>query len=228
MEILADARRAGLPLQVNTTVARHNVDQIDAIAELLGGRGIELWSVFFLVPTGRGQADQRLSARECEEVFDRLLHYTRRQPYAIKTTEAPHYRRFVLQQIKGRGIERPGTRGPGHAGTNDGKGVMFISHTGEIYPSGFLPIRCGRFPLDSVIRVYQDAKLFRALRDVDQLGGKCSACEYRQICGGSRSRSYALTGDPLAAEPDCAYIPPRWAQRIDADERQAIPATPAG
>ena len=210
LDIMADARRVGLPLQVNTTVARHNVDQLDAIADLLADKGIELWSVFFLVPTGRGQADQRLSAEECEAVFEKLLHHARHQPYAIKTTEAPHYRRFVLQRIKASGAGRAVGRGPGHAGTNDGKGVLFVSHTGEIYPSGFLPIPCGKFPLDSVVRVYQDAQLFRALRDADRLGGKCGACEYREICGGSRARSYALTGDPLAAEPDCAYVPPRW------------------
>jgi radical SAM protein len=215
LEIMADARRVGLPLQVNTTVARHNVGQLDAIAELLATQGIELWSVFFLVPTGRGQADQRLSAEECEGVFETLLRHGRRQAYAIKTTEAPHYRRFVLQQVKGSGLERSVSRGPGHAGTNDGKGVMFISHTGEIYPSGFLPICCGKFPLDSLVRVYQDAQLFRALRDGDRLGGKCGVCEYKEICGGSRARSYALTGDPLAAEPDCAYVPPRWARRAN-------------
>ena len=88
---------------------------------------------------------------------------------------------------------------------------MFVSHTGEMYPSGFLPVCCGQFPHDSVVRVYQESALFRALRDADGFGGKCGACEYRHLCGGSRARSYALTGDPLAAEPDCAYVPPQWA-----------------
>jgi AdoMet-dependent heme synthase len=210
MEILADARRAGLPLQVNTTVARHNVGQLDAIAELLSDRGIELWSVFFLVPTGRGQAAQRLTAEESESVFATLLRHSHTRPYAIKTTEAPHYRRFVLQQMKGRPGAEAARRGPGHAGTNDGKGVMFVGHTGEICPSGFLPVRCGKFPDDSVVRVYQESELFRSLRDADRLGGKCGACEYREICGGSRSRAYAIAGDPLAQEPDCAYVPPKW------------------
>jgi radical SAM protein with 4Fe4S-binding SPASM domain len=101
---------------------------------------------------------------------------------------------------------------PKFVGTNDGKGVMFISHTGEIYPSGFLPIQCGQFPFDSVVRVYQESALFRALRDGERLGGKCGACEFRNVCGGSRARSFALTGDALAAEPDCAYQPPAWIQ----------------
>jgi radical SAM protein with 4Fe4S-binding SPASM domain len=92
-------------------------------------------------------------------------------------------------------------------GTNDGKGILFISHTGEIYPSGFLPIACGCAPFDSPVRVYQQSRLFRQLRDADQLKGRCGECEFRQICGGSRARAYALTGDPFAAEPDCVYVP---------------------
>jgi MoaA/NifB/PqqE/SkfB family radical SAM enzyme len=215
--IVAEARRIGLPVQINTTVARHNVHQVDAIAEVVRGMDVALWSVFFLVPTGRAQVDQRLTADECEAVFERLWHHQRHQPYPIKTTEAPHYRRFVLQRMKG-----SGTRGAARlssVGTNDGKGVMFISHTGEIYPTGFLPIPCGTFPLDSTVRVYQEAPLFRALRDTDRLRGKCGVCEFKEICGGSRARSYALTGDPLAAEPDCVYVPPRWTAGVANEEK---------
>ena len=208
-QILADARAVSLPLQVNTTVARHNVDQVDAIAQLLSDQNIELWSVFFLVPTGRGSAQQRISAEEHEGVFARLLAHSRQQPYAIKTTEAPHYRRFVMRRQK---IDPSASLAMSarFVGTNDGKGVMFISHIGEIYPSGFLPIECGRFPRDSVVSVYQQNAMFRSLRDADRLGGKCGACEFRHVCGGSRARSFALTGDPLAAEPDCAYQPVGW------------------
>jgi radical SAM protein with 4Fe4S-binding SPASM domain len=158
-------------------------------------------------------------------------------PYAVKTTEAPHYRRFVLQKSGARSSAAspahngaPPERGGAssrHVGTNDGKGVLFVSHVGQIYPSGFLPIECGRFPLDSVVRVYQHSALFKALRDGDRLGGKCGACEYRNICGGSRARSFALTDDPLAAEPDCSYVPPRWresASDTDVDVARAAPA----
>ena len=120
---------------------------------------------------------------------------------------APHYRRFVLQQAKGSGAARAIASTPGMGGTNDGKGVLFISHTGEVYPSGFLPIPCGQVPIDSVVRVYQEATLFRALRDADRLAGKCGLCEFRNLCGGSRARAFAVTGDPLGEEPDCAYIP---------------------
>jgi MoaA/NifB/PqqE/SkfB family radical SAM enzyme len=221
-EIVADARAVGLPVQVNTTVARHNLHQVEAIAELLSGLGVELWSVFFLVPTGRAGAGQRLTADECERVFEALWRQQRLRPYAIKTTEAPHYRRFVLQRRReagGSGVGRP-SRAP--VGTNDGKGVLFVSHTGEICPSGFLPIVCGRFPLDSVVKVYQESAAFRALRDADRLGGKCGACEFKEICGGSRGRAHALSGDPLAEEPDCAYVPPRWAAARE--ERQSCSA----
>jgi AdoMet-dependent heme synthase len=208
LEIIRDARACGLPVQVNTTIARHNVHQVDALAQLLAPLDIVLWSVFFLVPTGRATADQRISPQTYEEVFAQLLGHVHRQPFAIKTTEAPHFRRFVLQAAKATHAAPPD--GVPMAGTNDGRGVMFISHTGEIYPSGFLPIACGRFPLDSVVHVYQEAAVFRALRDPNRISGKCGVCEFREICGGSRARAYGLTGNPLASDPDCAYVPARW------------------
>ena len=172
---------------------------------------VVLWSVFFLVPTGRGAGLERLDAQEYEWAFARLWYHSQRAPYAIKTTEAPHYRRWVLQH---RGRER-GDATPSAPWqlfpTNDGRGTLFIGHTGEIYPSGFLPLECGRFPQDDVVWVYRHHPTFRMLRDVRRLGGKCGVCEYRQICGGSRARAYAVTGDPMAEEPDCCYQPKRAA-----------------
>ncbi len=215
LEIIADAAACDLPLQVNTTIARHNFHQIDAIAEVLAAFPIVLWSVFFLVPTGRALADQRITADEFETAFEKLFQQSRRQKYAIKTTEAPHYRRFVIEKMKqDAGSASPRPVIPNIVGTNDGRGVMFISHVGEIFPSGFLPVECGRFPRDSVVHTYQFAPLFVALRDPDKLKGKCGACRYRDICGGSRARSYGLTGDPLAAEPDCAYGASYYQQEI--------------
>ena len=206
MEILADARRVGLPVQVNTTLGRHNVAQLNRIARVLQRRNIALWSVFFIVPTGRATAQQRLKADECEAAFAQLWRLSKICPFPIKTTEAPHYRRFAIQQT------RAPLAGPGMGGTNDGKGILFISHTGEIFPSGFLPIAAGRTPFDSVVRVYQESALFRTLRDPQRLEGKCGACEFKTVCGGSRARAYAITGDPRAAEPDCSYLPPKWDQ----------------
>ena len=230
LEIVSEARMVGLPVQINTTIGRHNLEQLDAIAELLSGMDIVLWSVFFLIPTGRALADQRISAEECEEVFEKLYQHSRKQPYAIKTTEAPHYRRFVLEKKVGsrqKAVGREGSASSAYClpptaysslGTNDGKGILFVSHTGEIYPSGFLPIRCGRFPGDSVVEVYQKSPLFRSLRDGDQLQGKCGECEYRHVCGGSRARAYAVSGEALAAEPDCAYQPVRRRAGVGREE----------
>ena len=212
LEIIEDSLAVALPVQVNTTIGRHNVHQLDRMVDVVSALGAVLWSVFFVVPTGRATAELRLSAQECEDVFEKLWSQSHRGGMAIKTTEAPHYRRFVFQRQKQLGGGRP--VGVGQAGTNDGKGIMFVSHTGEIFPSGFLPIRCGMFPLDSLVKVYQHSALLRALRDGDGLGGKCGRCEFRQICGGSRARAFALTGDPLAAEPDCAYQPARDAREV--------------
>jgi radical SAM protein len=205
LEIIADAAACGLPLQINTTIARHNFHQIDAIADVLAAFPIVLWSVFFLVPTGRALADQRITADEFEVAFEKLFRQSGRQKYAIKTTEAPHYRRFMMEKMKRRGTSSDSLRLPNIVGTNDGRGVMFISHIGEIFPSGFLPVECGRFPRDSVVHTYQHSPLFVDLRDPAKLKGKCGVCHYRDICGGSRARAFGLTGDPLAAEPDCAY-----------------------
>jgi radical SAM protein len=227
MQMLDDARRLGLPVQVNTTITRRNVHQVDDMANLLAGQGIAMWSVFFLVPVGRGVEEQRIRPEEYEEVFARLWCHAQRQPYAVKTTEAPHYRRFVLQQggdplagpTEGSGPALPPSEDSGPArprlhraplGIGDGKGIMFVSHTGEIYPAGFLPLCCGRFPQDSVVEAYQNHPTFLALRNPDGFKGRCGACEYRHVCGGSRARAYAVTGDPLESEPDCVYVPLAW------------------
>jgi radical SAM protein len=224
MQMLDFARELKMPVQVNTTVTRRNVSQIDAIADLLATKGIAMWSVFFLVPVGRGIEEQRISPAEYEAVFERLWQLSKRQPYAIKTTEAPHYRRFVLQRggdpLAGPGetiqhqqeatlldkpAVAPGRKRRAPLGVGDGRGVMFVSHTGEIFPAGFLPVCCGHFPDDSVVEVYQHHPVFLALRDPDGFRGRCGACAYRDVCGGSRSRAYALTGDFLETDPDCEY-----------------------
>jgi len=218
MEMLDDARQLQMAVQLNTTITRRNLHQIDAIAELLATKGIAMWAAFFLVPVGRGVEEERIKPEEYETVFQRLWHHANVQPYSIKTTEAPHYRRYVLQQggdplagPSGRDdtAARRGHRAP--LGVGDGKGIMFVSHTGEIYPAGFLPLWCGRFPQDSVVDVYRNHPTFRALRDPDGFKGRCGICEYRYVCGGSRARAYAVTGDPLETEPDCVYIPKQGA-----------------
>lgn len=208
MEMLENARRLQLPVQINTTVTARNLHQIDALAELLAEQGIAMWSVFFLVPVGRGVEEQRIKPDEYEEVFARLWHHSQCKPYGVKTTEAPHYRRFVFQQ-GGDPLAGPGGTSKVRAplGVGDGKGIMFVNHKGEIFPAGFLPHCCGRFPTDSVVNVYQNHPVFVDLRSPDKLKGRCGRCEYRRVCGGSRSRAFALTGDFMETDPDCVYIP---------------------
>ena len=205
------AAEVGLETQVNTTVTRRNQERLERIAERVASSGAKLWSVFFLVATGRASAADDLTAEEYERVFARLHAIARVAPFDLKTTEAQHYRRFVAQQRKRDGGSEESGRRPDmiarHGGINDGKGLVFISHTGEIYASGFLPLSAGNVRRDSLIDVYRRSPLFRALRRPDDFSGKCGVCEYRRLCGGSRSRAYALTGDPLASDPRCIYRP---------------------
>ena len=208
LEILRDAANYGIPTQVNTTLTPANIDQIDAMADLLATLGISMWSVFFLVPVGRAADRTRLTSDEYEAAFGKFWQLSRRQRYAIKTTEAPHYRRYVLQHKEDAAeIDRHHSAQNWVRGINDGNGVMFISHAGLIHPSGFLPIVCGVFPLDHVVGVYQSSPIFRGLRDADRLEGKCRQCDFRRICGGSRARAYAVSGNVFAEEPDCSYVP---------------------
>ncbi|MCC7157868.1 MAG: TIGR04053 family radical SAM/SPASM domain-containing protein [Bryobacterales bacterium] len=209
MRALAHAASIGLETQINTTVTRHNREHLLKIADLAASSGAKLWSVFFLVVTGRALAGDDLTAEEYEQVFELLYQVSLAAPFDIKTTEAQHYRRFVAQKKKaGQSVA---THGPTmiqrQAGINDGKGFVFISHTGEIFPSGFLEISAGNIRRISLTEAYRSSPLFQVLRQPDELGGKCGVCEYRNLCGGSRSRAYATSGDFLAEDPRCVYVP---------------------
>jgi len=214
------AREIGLPVQINTTITRRNLVDFEDLVRLLETLEIVLWSVFFLVPTGRGQTADLVSAEEFESVFAKLYQVSRRVPFDIKTTEAQHYRRYVAQR---RAEERRGSSSPysgkattkepadgiGRAprGLNDGKGFVFVSHKGDAFPSGFLPLAAGNVRKQSLEEIYRDSPLFVGLRDATNLKGKCGVCEFREICGGSRARAYAMTGDCFAEEPCCVYVP---------------------
>lgn len=224
------ANEIGLPVQINTTFSRRNIGEIDAIVALMESLQITLWSVFFLVPTGRGKLNDLLNADEFEQVFAKVYALSRTASFDIKTTEAQHYRRFVLQQ---RVAERKaGTSQPepekvadaiGRAprGLNDGKGFVFISHTGEVFPSGFLPVSAGNVRRQLLSTIYRESPLFLNLRDASKLEGKCGACEFKEICGGSRARAYALTGNPLGEEPCCAYVPKGYLRPLAPARRPA-------
>ena len=221
MEAIEWANEVGLPVQINTTFSRSNVEDFDNVAALMETKKITLWSVFFLVPTGRGKIVELLSADEFEGVFAKLYQLSKRAHFHIKTTEAQHYRRYVLQQQVAERRNGGGRRdddtakvqdtiGRAPRGLNDGKGFVFVSHLGEVFPSGFLPYSAGNVRSDTLGRIYRQSSIFQQLRDDSQLAGKCGACEYRHICGGSRARAYALTGDPLAEESCCSYVPKNY------------------
>lgn len=212
---LRQARSLGMETQINSSIWRGNRDQLHGLADLAVDLGVSLWSVFLLVPTGRADADLLMSAEEHEAVYQDLvtLVTAEQRPLAIKTTAGQPFYRALAQHGLRRTGARSGSAAPTGAGmrsvkpVNDGNGFVFISHTGQVCPSGFLPLVCGNVRETPLARIYREHPQFLALRDPDRLGGKCGACEFRQICGGSRSRSYGLTGDPLAADPTCVYIP---------------------
>jgi AdoMet-dependent heme synthase len=238
LEMLRTARDIGLTTQVNTTVSRHNLEDFDELCDLMVRLGITLWSVFFLVPTGRAKADDVASADEFESVFNRMYDLSRTAPFDIKSTAAPQYRRVILQRqvaerrAGGRSeAPSPMTAGVGFSladgvgrskGVNDGDGFLFISHTGAFYPSGFLPVAAGNIRRHDVVDVYRNSPLFQALRDRSKLKGKCGVCEYRDVCGGSRARAYAVTGDMLESEPFCAHVPARYHKMIAAGEAEPV------
>jgi AdoMet-dependent heme synthase len=211
------ANEIGLPVQINTTFSRRNIGEIDSIVALIEKLKITLWSVFFLVPTGRGKLNDLLSADEFETVFAKIYSLSKTVSFDIKTTEAQHYRRFLLQQRVAErklGFDPASQReravdaiGRAPRGLNDGKGFVFISHKGEVFPSGFLPEAAGSIREQKLSTIYRDSPLFRDLRDTSRLEGKCGACEFKEICGGSRARAFALTGNPHAEEPCCSYVP---------------------
>lgn len=206
------ATGAGLPLQVNTTVSLLNANVLERMVPLVAEVGAVQWSVFFLVPTGRGRRLGMLSAKGTERTIRRLDRAAPDFPFDLKITAAPQHRRIALERsgggaASGAGFRfADGLRRPAK-GVNDGRGFMFISHRGEVMPSGFFPLPAGRVPERSAVDLYRGAPLFRELRDPTALGGRCGRCEFREVCGGSRARAYAVSGDHLAEDPSCPYQP---------------------
>jgi MoaA/NifB/PqqE/SkfB family radical SAM enzyme len=223
LRIIEGARALGLGLQINTTVCRQTVEELPALADQVTGFGVLLWALFFLIPVGRAQADQGLTADEIEAVLHWAAALQRRVPFGIKTTEAPQYHRVLrggppLTRAPGLSADwgsagamsgPPQMKEPFRAGraVTDGNGFVFVDHLGNICPSGFLPLPAGNVRRDDVVAVYREHPLFVALRDPARLGGRCGRCEWRERCGGSRARAYALHGDPLAEDPGCAHEP---------------------
>jgi radical SAM protein len=223
------ARACGLKVQINTTVTGASLMELPGIAHLVRNRGAMAWSVFFLVPVGRGAGLPQLAAEECEDVLHFLYDIGAALP--VKTTEGHHFKRVVLQRTI---LERAGIApesvlplgsvyralhaalGPwpaGHGGRrspmdiNSGRGFVFVSHTGTVHPSGFLALPAGNIRRRPLGEIYRESPAFRTLRNPSMWSGRCGRCEFARVCGGSRSRAYAAMGDPTSDDPLCAYVP---------------------
>ncbi len=192
------AQSVGMTVQINTSVSRFNIDDVERIAELVAAEKAVLWSVFFLVPVGRATTSMLLDADQCEQLFARLDAISHALNLPIKTTEGPHYRRYLVEH--GADPSQLGNIG-------DGRGFVFVSHKGEIFPSGFLEQNCGNVRSESLIDVYKNHPFMQRLRQPWTFAGKCGVCEYNRLCGGSRARAFTVTGDAFESEPTCAYIP---------------------
>jgi len=218
------AAEVGLRTQINTTVMRSNVRELADIFHAAKTNGAVAWEVFFLIRTGRGASLESLDAEECEQVMHFLFDATH-YGLPVRTAEGPHFRRVRvereighrssadvlysrlaarLRQIEGEPTDQPSLKS---TATRDGRGIMFVAYNGEVYPSGFLPISTGRVPASNLRTIYKSAPLFVALRNSANLKGRCGICNYREVCGGSRSRAFAEFGDPLQEDPACGYAP---------------------
>jgi radical SAM protein len=227
---LGELVQRGFTVQVNTTVMRRNAEELADVAVLLKRLGVHIWEVFFLVHVGRGTAVEELGAAECEDV-SHFLYESARYGFIVRTVEGPFFRRVVTWRADAPDDADPASMfglgplyrrlagplraelgpPPTHpratsAGTRDGNGILFVAHDGAVCPAGFLPLPLGNVREKSVVEIYRSHPVLQAIRRAE-FTGRCGACEFREICGGSRSRAYAAFGDPLAEDPACAYVP---------------------
>ncbi|MBP7274594.1 MAG: TIGR04053 family radical SAM/SPASM domain-containing protein [Kiritimatiellae bacterium] len=219
LEAAGWVKECGVPLQINSVIGPWNERALDRLAEEVRRLGAVFWEVFFLVPTGRGVDLERMDSRRADEILAWLLDHAEGAPYLVKIAEAPQHRRIAMERMggltgmpvapgaahrNGGGIRRIGLS---PTPVNAGRGFAFVDHTGGVCPSGFLPMEAGRVRERRLSDIYRNSELFRALRDPGRLRGRCGRCAYRSVCGGSRSRAHAVTGDPLAEDPLCPYDP---------------------
>lgn len=210
LEAVEACHETGLPVQINTILAKRNFHDFDSMIELLTRLDVALWNLIFMVPANQEQSLELLSAEEHEQVFGWLDAASRRVHFQIKTTEGQHYERYLLQQ---RVRASHGRLSDAEAfqvtpkGVNEGRGYVFVDHHGEVYPSRYLPVSAGNVTMQKLSEVYCDSPLFVSLRDSSRLKGKCGRCPAGKVCGGSRARAYVMTGDLFAADPCCAYQP---------------------
>lgn len=206
--ILETAQSLQMATQINTSVHSGTVFRLGEVAKLVRESGCVLWSVFFIVPTGRASVSMLPTPRRVESTLNELAELAETLPCAVKTTAAPQYRRVLAQRRKAKlAAPQQGTHGARALRVNDGRGFLFVNHLGDVFPSGFLPIPCGNVRERGLLDIYRNHPTFRELRDADKLQGRCGRCEYRQLCGGSRARAYAMSGSCAAEDPLCAYQP---------------------
>lgn len=221
LDALQRLRSHGFVVQVNTVVTPENVEELPAVARIVRDSGASIWEVFFLVNVGRGSSMNELGPDDNEDVCQ-FLYDASQYGFVVRTVEGPMFRRVVRWREQGhagpvgalyarlsKGLAdqlgpATSTSKAQTKGTRDGRGIVFVSATGDIYPAGFLPIVLGNVKNDDIVEVYREHPLLLQIRAA-AFGGKCGRCEYRELCGGSRSRAYAATGDPLAEDPACAY-----------------------
>src|SRR5580658_8633905 len=208
VQALQWAHELEMPVQVNTLAAAETAGDAPAIYELLKPFGIARWSLFFLISVGRGKVLQPLSAEDAEKLMNWIHDTSRIASFTVATTEAPSFRRVALEIMREAGMTGEQIRGSGATrsyGIRDGHGIMFVSNTGDICPAGFLPLPVGNVRRESVVDMYRDSPLFRQLHDPSQFEDRCGVCDYRTLCGGSRARAFAATGNPLASDPICTF-----------------------
>lgn len=205
------AQEVGLPLQINTLVSEESLPDLPAIHDLLLGMRLVRWSLFFLVTVGRGSVLREIGPGDSERLARWIYRISGDAPFQIKTTEAMHYRRVAVTRMRAEGLAESAIAatsvGRGF-GIRDGNGIIFVRHDGVVYPSGFLPLPLGSVRTEDLVTLYRDHPTLVRLRDVRSYKGRCGRCPFAPICGGSRARAWARTGDELESDPLCPYVPP--------------------
>jgi radical SAM protein with 4Fe4S-binding SPASM domain len=202
-----------VPFQITTHFCERNLYDLENLAALLKTMRISQWSIAFPVPATATELEETPSAGQFEGAFARIYSLAQNVPFKVKTSEAPHYRRYVLQQqararAAGTGVPAQFETGiPGIMPVNEDRGMVFISHTGEVFPCGSLPVSGGNIRVRNLADIYRNSHVFTEIRDVENIKGKCGDCSFKGICGGSRARAYAISADMFQEDPFCIYRP---------------------
>lgn len=228
---LRHLRALGMSTQINCTITKHNVHQVDTLYAMAKQLGADALHLFMLVPVGCGvqfAESAMLPAEEYEQVLNWMYDKSKLGELHLKATCAPHYFRVMKQREaeERRAVGRAGPSAPpaigiGHAkgahpegmaamtkGCLAGSSICFVSHTGEVFPCGYLPVSAGNVRRQAFRDIWENAEVFQRLRNDDLLEGKCGCCEFKKVCMGCRARAFYETGgNYMAEEPYCVYEP---------------------